>query len=90
MTTYVKSNIDTQKSQVAPMMAIEDIRVRLQELVCVLIGTESAIVHSAWVREVTAIIVDVQAQVILACLTRRWGDCHIFDGCAGEPRTPNR
>jgi hypothetical protein len=90
MTTYVKSDIDTQKSKVPPMMAIEDIRVRLQESVCVLECTELAIVHGAWVREVTAIIIDVLAQVTLARLTRRWSDCHIFDGGAHEPRAPNR
>ena len=34
MTTYVESYINPQESEIAPMMAIQDIRIELQELVC--------------------------------------------------------
>jgi hypothetical protein len=90
MTTYVKCNINAEKAEVAPMMVIEDIRVRRQELVCGPESTEMAIVHSPWIRDVTAIIIDVLAQVVLTCLTRRRGDCYIFDSCTGELMPPNR
>ena len=34
MTTYVKSYINPQEAKVAPMMAIQDVRIGQQELVC--------------------------------------------------------
>jgi hypothetical protein len=90
MTTYVESYIYPHYSKVAPMMAIKNIRIRLQECVRGPVRTELATVRSAWIRDVTAKIADVLAQVLLACLARRWCDRYIFDGGACDPRAPGR
>ncbi len=66
MTTYVKSYINPHESEVAPMMAIEDIRIGLQELVCGPVWTVLAVLQSTRVCDVTARLVDVLAQVLLA------------------------
>lgn len=72
------------------MMAIENVRVRLQELVCGPEWTELAIVRSARICHVTAKIIDVLAQVLLTGLTRRRVDEYVFDGCAGDLRPTGR
>ena len=48
------------------MMAIEDIRIGLQELVCGPVWTVLAVLQSTRVCDVTARLVDVLAQVLLA------------------------
>lgn len=65
-TTYVECYINPHESKVAPMMAIEDIRIELEELVCSPICAVLAVVQSVWIRNVTARLVDVSAQVLLA------------------------
>ena len=57
-TTYVESYVNPHESEVAPMMAIEDIRIGLQELVCGPVWAVLAIVQSVWIRDVTARLVD--------------------------------
>ena len=66
MTTYVESYINPQESEVAPMMAISDIRIEQQELVCGPVCAVPAIVQSVWICDVTAGLIDVLAQVLLA------------------------
>lgn len=72
------------------MMAIQNIRIRLQELICRPVWTELATVHRVRIRDVTARIIDVLAQVLLACLARRRTDVYVFDRCAGDPSTSGR
>ena len=80
VTTYVECYINPHKSKVAPMMAIENIRIGLQELVCGPVCAVLAVVQSVWVCNVTARLVDEPAQVLLARQTSRWTNSHVFDG----------
>jgi len=64
--TYVKAYINPQESQVAPMMAIFNIRIELQELVGRPVCTILAVIQSVRVRDVTARLVDELVQILLA------------------------
>ena len=66
MMTYVKAYINPQESQVAPMMAIFNIRIELQELVGRPVCTVLAVIQSVRVRDVTARLVDELVQILLA------------------------
>jgi hypothetical protein len=88
--TYVKSYINPQKSQVAPMMAIFNIRIELQELVGGPVCTVLAVIQSVRVRDVTTRLVDELAQILLAWLTPGRYDGCIFDGRTRELSPPDR
>ena len=87
-TTYVKSDVDPHESKVAPMVIVENVRIRLQELVCGPVRAELTTARGVRIREVATEIVDELAEVLLACLARRRQDCYIFDRCAGNLRAP--
>jgi len=87
---YVKPYVYPHEPEVPPMMAIENVRIRLQELVCGPKRTELAIVRRARICHVTTKIIDVLAQVLLTGLTRRRVDEYVFDGCAGDLRPTSR
>lgn len=89
-TTYVKSDVDPHESKVAPMMIEENIRIRLQELVCGPVRAELTTARGVRIREVATEIVNELAHVLLASLARRRLDCYIFDRCAGYLRVPQR
>lgn len=89
-TTHVKSDVDKHQSKVAPMMAEENVRIRLQEFVCGPVRAELTTARGVRIREVATEIVNELAEVLLACLARRRLDCHIFDSCAGNLRAPYR
>jgi len=85
---YVKSDVDEHKSQVAPMMAEENVRIRLQEFVCGPEGAELTAARGVRIRDVATEIVNELAEVLLTCLARRRLDCYIFDRCTGNLRAP--
>ena len=89
-TTYVKSDVDAHESQVAPMMAVENVRIRLQELVRGPVRAELTAARSIRIRDVATEIVNELAEVLLACLAQGRLDCYIFDRCAGNLRAPER
>jgi len=69
LTTYVKCDVYPYKSEVAPMMAIENIRIRLQEFVCSPERAELATARGARIRDIAAELVDEAAEVLLTSLT---------------------
>jgi hypothetical protein len=89
-TTYVKSDVYPHESKVPPMMAIENIRIRLQELVCGPVWAESTTIRGVRIRDIAAEIVDELAEVLLAGLTQGRLNCYIFDWCAGNLSAPDR
>ena len=88
--TYVKSDVGPHEAKVAPMMAIENIRVRLQEFVCGPERAELATARGVRIRDVAGDVIDVSTEILLTSLTRGWFDCQVFDGCAGDLRVPDR
>jgi len=88
--TYVKSDVHAHKSQVAPMMAVENVRIRLQELVRGPVRAELTAARGVRIRDVATEIVNELAKVLLARLARRRLDCYIFDRCAVNLRAPER
>ena len=89
LATHVESDVDPNESEVTPMVAIKDIRIRLQELVCRPVRAELATARRVWIRYIASKIVDELAQVLLTSLTRGWFNSHIFDGCAGDLGVPD-
>jgi len=72
------------------MMAEENIRINLQIFVRGTESAELAVVHRVRIREVAAETVYVLAEVLLARLTRRRIDRHIFDGCTSDLSASDR
>jgi hypothetical protein len=69
MTTYVESDVYPHDSEVAPMMAIENVRIRLQKLVCSSERADSTTTRGVRIRDISAKVVDVLAEVLLTGLT---------------------